>query len=63
MQDAVVATELIRSVAEHPRSGPANLALGRLLERQQQAIGEAKASYRGAWEKLDVKRNIAWMKA
>jgi hypothetical protein len=48
---------------DHPRNGPANLALGRLLERQQQAIGKARSSYRGAWEKLDAKRNSAWMKA
>jgi CHAD domain-containing protein/uncharacterized protein YjbK len=63
MQDAVVAIELIRSVArEHPRSGAANLALGRLLERQQGAIEQAKSSYPEAWEKVDAKKNIAWMK-
>lgn len=62
LQDAVVSAGMVRHLAEeHYGDGPFNLALGRLLERQEQATREAKQSWPKVWASLDKPKNLAWL--
>jgi len=62
LQDAVVSAGMVRHLAEeHHGDGPFNLALGRLLERQELATREAKQSFPKVWASLDKPKNLAWL--
>jgi hypothetical protein len=62
-QDAVVAaTEICNVAAAHPELGPFNFAAGRLLEREQRAAAETRAAFFGAWDGLDRKKVVRWLK-
>jgi CHAD domain-containing protein len=62
-QDAIIAgQEIRRIVAAHPDQGPFNLAAGRLLERQMNAAGTARTQFFKAWNQLDRRKNVRWMK-
>jgi CHAD domain-containing protein len=62
LQDAVVSAGMVRHLAEeHHEDGPFNLALGRLLERQELTLREAKQSWPKVWASLDKPKNLAWL--
>jgi inorganic triphosphatase YgiF len=64
LQDAVVSAGMVRHLAEeHREDGPFNLALGRLLERQELALREAKQSWPKVWASLDRPKNLAWLES
>jgi CHAD domain-containing protein len=62
LQDAVVSDQLLRETAGmHPDNGPFNFASGRLLERQETARRDARASFPEAWGKTDRRKLRRWM--
>jgi len=62
LQDAVVSAGMVRHLAaEHPEDGTFNLALGRLLERQEHTTREAKQSFPKVWSSLDKPKNLTWL--
>jgi inorganic triphosphatase YgiF len=62
LQDAVVSAGMVRHLAEdHQKDGPFNLALGRLLERQEHTTREAKQSFPKVWASLDKPKNLTWL--
>lgn len=62
LQDAVVSAGMVKHLAEeHPEDGPFNLALGRLLERQEHTTREAKQNFPKVWASLDKAKNLAWL--
>jgi CHAD domain-containing protein len=64
LQDSVVSAGMVRHLAEeHHEDGPFNLALGRLLERQELALREAKQSFPKVWASLDKPKNLAWLES
>ena len=64
LQDAVVSAGMVRHLAEeHHGDGPFNLALGRLLERQELALRESKQSWPKVWASLDKPKNVAWLES
>jgi CHAD domain-containing protein len=64
LQDAVVSAGMVRHLAdEHHGDGPFNLALGRLLERQELALRESKQMWPKVWASLDKPKNVAWLES
>jgi CHAD domain-containing protein len=64
LQDAVVSAQMVRHLSEqHPTNGPFNLALGRLLERQESNAREAKQAFLKVWDRLDRSKNVRWLQA
>ena len=64
LQDAVVSAGMVRHLAdEHHGDGPFNLALGRLLERQELALRESKQQWPKVWASLDKPKNVAWLES
>lgn len=62
LQDAVVSVGMVRHIAtEHTDNGPFNLALGRLLERQEHSKRESKQAFPKVWDKLDRPKNLRWL--
>jgi CHAD domain-containing protein len=60
-QDAIIASQEIRRVAaEHPSDGAFNLAMGQLLERQENAAGESRREFFKIWHRLDRKKVRHW---
>jgi CHAD domain-containing protein len=61
-QDATIGSQEIgRVAAEHSGDGPFNMAMGRLLERQENVAGEARRLYFKAWDRLDRKKVRHWL--
>lgn len=64
LQDAVVSAGMVRHLSEqHPTNGPFNLALGRLLERQELNARESKQAFFKVWNRLDRPKNVRWLQA
>lgn len=62
VQDAVVALELIETIAsEHSRSGRINMALGRLAEREAIRRNGGRSAFNTKWKNLDRKKNLRWL--
>ena len=62
LQDTVVARALLREAAGlNKQDGPFNLALGRLLEREEAADRSARAEFPALWKKTDRKRVGDWL--
>lgn len=62
-QDAVVAVSTIEeAVRANPGDVELHLASGRLIERQVRAGADATSQFERVWDKLDRKKNVAWMK-
>lgn len=62
-QDAVIAGEEIRRIAEeHPHDGPFQFAAGRLFERQTHVADNARARFFKVWAKFDRKQNRRWFR-
>jgi CHAD domain-containing protein len=62
LQDGVVSVSMVRHLAqEHRQDGAFNLALGRLLERQEITTREAKQSFPKVWASLDKPKNLKWL--
>lgn len=59
-QDAVVAEEELRRIANLTRSQPAALAAGRLIERRQAAKRRMRHAFPKAWSRLDAAGKRAW---
>ena len=57
-----MARALVRETAGlNKQDGPFNLALGRLLEREEAADRSARAEYPALWKKTDRKRVGDWL--
>jgi CHAD domain-containing protein len=64
LQDAVVSAGMVRHLAEqHTNDGSLNLALGRLLERQELNQREAKQNFFKVWSRLDKPKNLKWLES
>ena len=62
LQDAVVSAGMVRHLAtEHATDGSFNLALGRLLERQDHNAREARQRFPKVWGSLDKTKNLSWL--
>jgi inorganic triphosphatase YgiF len=62
LQDGVVSVSMVRHLAEdNQQDGAFNLALGRLLERQELTTREAKQSFPKVWGSLDKPKNLKWL--
>ncbi|MGH2701358.1 MAG: CHAD domain-containing protein [Actinomycetota bacterium] len=62
LQDAVVSAGMVKHLAtEHRIDGPFNLALGRLLERQEHNAREARQKFPKVWGSLDKTKNLSWL--
>jgi CHAD domain-containing protein len=62
-QDAVVAASLVREqAAAHPDLGPFNLASGLLLARESRAAADSRDRFFDAWDDLDRKKLVRWLK-
>jgi CHAD domain-containing protein len=62
-QDAVVARAWILEIAKSGRDGPQlQYAAGRLVERQDQTIREAREHFPKLWTKIDRKALLTWMR-
>jgi inorganic triphosphatase YgiF len=62
LQDAVVSAGMVKHLAiEHRIDGPFNLALGRLLERQEHNAREARQRFPKVWGALDKTKNLNWL--
>ncbi|MGH2750055.1 MAG: CHAD domain-containing protein [Actinomycetota bacterium] len=62
LQDAVVSAGMVRHLAhEHPQDGPFNLALGRLLERQEHSTRAAKQAFPEVWDSMDRPKKLEWL--
>jgi CHAD domain-containing protein len=60
-QDAIVAEERLRSLLGDRTSVPQALAVGRLVERERERRGEARASWQKTWKRLERSGRKAWM--
>jgi hypothetical protein len=47
----------------HPDLGPFNFAAGRLLETERRAADASRARFPAAWDRLDRKKVVGWLKA
>jgi CHAD domain-containing protein len=64
LQDAVVLTRTLTSVASrHAANGELNLALGRILEREEGRKQDARRAFRELWDALDRKKNVKWLRS
>jgi CHAD domain-containing protein len=62
LQDAVVAIDLLKSVAlENSENTLLNLSLGRLIEREAQRRDRARSEFPRLWKKIDKKRKTKWL--
>ncbi len=62
-QDSVIAAdEVFASAADHPDLGPFNFAAGRLLEHHRRAADDSRAAFFDAWDALDRKKVVRWLK-
>jgi len=62
LQDAVVSAGMVKHLAtEHRIDGPFNLALGRLLERQEHNSREARQKFPKIWNSLDKPKKLSWL--
>lgn len=61
-QDGVVTRQaLLGEAARRPEDGPFNLAAGRLVQQQEQAIGECDERFRDVWRAFNRKKNRDWL--
>jgi CHAD domain-containing protein len=60
-QDATVAISVVDDAVRSGGSVDFHLAAGRLIEREVQVGADAVSTFRKAWNKLDRKKNVAWM--
>jgi CHAD domain-containing protein len=62
LQDAVVAIDLLKSVAlENSENTLLNLSLGRLIEREAQRRDRARSEFPRLWKRIDKERKTKWM--
>jgi CHAD domain-containing protein len=61
-QDAVVASELLRQVAEAPRVGRAAFTLGVLHAQQQREAADARARFTALWPGVAKSKHRRWVK-
>lgn len=62
-QDAIVAAEEIRGIAEDHQGAPAfGIATGRLIERELGAADLARKQWPEVWARLDRKKNTHWLR-
>jgi CHAD domain-containing protein len=59
-QDAIVAEERLRGLLGDRTSVPQALAVGRLIERERERRGQARASWRKTWKRLERSGRRAW---
>jgi CHAD domain-containing protein len=61
LQDAVVAIDLLDSVALVNAASALHVSLGRLIEREVARREKARADFPGVWKRLDRKKKTGWL--
>jgi hypothetical protein len=61
-QDAVVAGELLRRIADGPRVGRAAFTLGVLHAQQQREAADARARFVALWPGVAQSKHRRWVK-
>jgi CHAD domain-containing protein len=63
LQDSVVAAQTIQDFAlGQPHDGPLNLAIGRMLERENRRRKAARGAFESAWRRLGRKKLRSWLR-
>jgi hypothetical protein len=61
-QDAVVAGDLLRRVAEAPRVGRAAFTVGLLHAQQEREAADARARFKALWPGVAKSKHRRWVK-